>query len=94
VQRHLFRSVGAHPAEKPAAKGQSLKEQGGELMKEIGTIITAANNGEPYFTEDEKEGARQIIKDTRPDEKGIADLRDFKAFLSDELSKRETRKAA
>jgi hypothetical protein len=51
-------------AEKPAAKGQSLKEQGGDFMKEIGVIITAANNGEPYFTEDEKEGARQIIKDT------------------------------
>jgi nucleoside-triphosphatase THEP1 len=82
--------------EKPAtsAKGQSFKEQGSELMKEIGSIITAVNNGEAYFTEEEKEGARQIIKDTKPDEKGIADLKDFKAFLSEELSKRETKKAA
>jgi hypothetical protein len=72
----------------------TLNEQGNELMKEIGTIITAADNGKPYFTEEEKEGARQIIKQTKPDEKGIADLRDFKAFLSDELVKRESKKAA
>ena len=76
------------------AKGPNLKEQGSDLMKEIGAIITAAKNGEPYFTEDEREGARQIIKTTRPDEKGIADLRDFKVFLSDELAKRESKKAA
>jgi len=76
------------------AKGQSLKEQGNVLMKEIGAIITSANNGTAYFSEDEKEEARQIIKDTKPDEKGISDLRDFKVFLSDELSKRETKKAA
>jgi hypothetical protein len=75
-------------------KGQKLKKQGDELMKEIGTIITTANGDEPYFTEEEKEGARQIIKATKPDEKGIADLMDFKAFLSEELSKRETKKAA
>jgi hypothetical protein len=75
-------------------KGQKLKRQGDELMKEIGTIITTANGDEPYFTEEEKEGARQIIKATKPDEKGIADLMDFKAFLSEELSKRETKKAA
>jgi len=75
-------------------KGQNLKKQGDELMKEIGTIITTANGDEPYFTEEEKEGARQIIKATKPDEKGIADLMDFKAFLSEELSKRETNKAA
>jgi hypothetical protein len=83
--------TGKPPAE---AKVQSLKEQGGELMKEIGKIITASANSKPYFTESEKEEARQIIKETKPDEKGIADLRDFKTFLSDELSKRESKKAA
>jgi hypothetical protein len=81
------------PAKEPA-KGANLKEQGDGIIKEIGAIITAANNGSPYFSEDEKEGARDIIKGTRLDEKGIADLRDFKAFLSEELSKRETKKAA
>jgi len=77
-----------------ATKVMSYKEQGSQLMKEIGVIITAANNGEPFFTEEEKEGARQIIKETKPDEKGISDLREFKTFLSDELAKRESKKAA
>jgi len=72
----------------------SFKEQGSQLMNEIGVIITAANHGEPFFTEEEKEGARQIIKEIKPDEKGISDLREFKTFLSDELAKRETKKAA
>jgi len=77
-----------------AAKALPLKDQGGELMKEIGVIITKANNGKPFFSEEEKEEARQIIKGIKPDEKGIADLKDFKDFLSGELAKRESKKAA
>jgi hypothetical protein len=82
--------------EKPVAtsNGQSLKEHGDGVIKEIGGIITAVNNGIPYFTEDEKEEARQIIKSTKLDDKGLSDLREFKIFLSDELTKRETKKAA
>jgi len=72
----------------------SLKEQGTEVMKEIGAIITASKDGVPYFAEDEKEEARKVIKDTRLDENGITDLKDFKAFLSEELTKRESKKAA
>jgi len=81
---------------KPAAATEvlSLKEQGSRIMKEIGAIITAANKGGPFFTEEEKEGARQIIKEIKPDEKGISDLKEFKTFLSDELAKRESKKAA
>jgi hypothetical protein len=89
------------PAPKPQtgkpsaqAKGQSLKEQGGELMKEIGAIITSAVNGKPYFTEEEKEEARQIIRATKLDEKGLTDLEHFKTFLNDERVKRESKKAA
>jgi hypothetical protein len=83
-------------AGKPAAppKGQSLKEQGDGVIKEIGGIITAAKGGSPYFTDNEKEEARQIIRDTRLDEKGLSDLQEFKIFLSDELAKRESKKAA
>jgi len=73
---------------------QTLKEQGNELMKEIGTIITAVKDGNPYFSEEEKKEARQIIADTKPNEQGISDLKEFKTFLSDELSKRENKKAA
>jgi hypothetical protein len=79
--------------EKPG-KASSLKEQSNGLMREIGAIITSVKEGVPYFTEDEKEEARQIIKGTRLDEKGITDLKDFKVFLSDELAKRESQKAA
>jgi hypothetical protein len=76
------------------AKEPGLKERGDGIIKEIGAIITAAKNGSPYFSEDEKEEARGIIKGTRLDEKGITDLKDFEVFLSGELAKRETKKAA
>jgi len=84
--------------EKPKAENPgnalSLKEQGNELMKEIGAVITDSKGGVPYFTEDEKEEARKIVKETRLDEKGISDLEDFKGFLSEELAKRKSKKAA
>jgi hypothetical protein len=74
--------------------GSTLKEQSDTVIKEIANIITAEKDGTAFFNEEEKEEARQIVKGTRLDEKGIADLRDFKVFLSDELSKRETKIAA
>jgi len=77
-----------------ASKEKPIKEQGDEVIKEIGAIITAANNGVPYFSEEEKEGARQIIRDTKLDENGIFELKEFKAFIAEELSKRESKKAA
>jgi nucleoside-triphosphatase THEP1 len=82
----------ANPAASSSKK--PIKEQGDEIIKEIGKIITAGNNGTPYFSEEEKEGARQIIRDTKLDENGISDLDEFKAFLAEELSKRESKKAA
>jgi hypothetical protein len=90
-------ATGTKPnSEQPAtAGGNTLKEQGDEVIQEIGKIITAATGkGDPYFTEDEKEEARQIIRETRLDEKGLSDLREFKIFLSEELAKRESQKAA
>ena len=90
-------SAGTKPKPEKASSPQkkNLKQEGDELIKEIGQVITAeSGEGLSFFTEDEKEEARQIIKGTRLDEKGITDLRDFKVFLSDELSKRESGKAA
>jgi hypothetical protein len=50
-------------------RGNTLKEQGDTVMREIGKIITtAAREGAPYFTGDEKEEARQIIRETRLDD--------------------------
>jgi nucleoside-triphosphatase THEP1 len=83
--------------EKPAGvpPETDFKDQGDGVIQEIGKIITsAAKDGGGYFSEDEKEEARQIIRQTRLDERGIADLREFKIFLSDELTKREAKTAA
>jgi hypothetical protein len=82
------------PANSPASGEQSLKERGEGLIREIGNIITAASGKSACFTEDEKEEARQIIRETRLDARGIQDLEDFKTFLAGELAKRENRKAA
>ena len=76
------------------SNGSNLKEQGDGVIKEIGEIFAASKEGKSYFSEEEKEEARQIIRDTRLDEKGISDLNDFKIFLSDELAKRDSKKAA
>jgi len=75
-------------------KQPTLQEQGKALMNEIGAIITAVKDGKPYFSEEEKEEARKVIRETKPDQEGITNLKDFKEFLSDELIKRETKKAA
>ena len=72
----------------------TLKEQSVIVINEIGTIITAVKDGNPYFTEEEVEDARQIIREIKLDEKGISDLFDLKALYSDELAKRESMKAA
>ena len=72
----------------------SLKERGDKVIGEIGEIFKIAKNGTEYFSEDEKEEARKIIRETKLDEQGISDLEDLKAILSDELDKRGARKAA
>ena len=76
-------------ATKPA-----LKEQSGKIISEIGNIFNDSKNGAAYFTEEEKEEARQIIRDTKLDEKGVSDLKELKQLLSGELAKRESKKAA
>jgi hypothetical protein len=73
----------------------SLKEQGDQIIKEIGSVITsAAPNGQPYFTENEKEEIRQIIKTTKLVESGIQELRSLKDFLSEEQAKRASKDRA
>jgi len=64
------------------------------LITEISTIITAEKAGASFFTEDEKEQARQLIKATGFTAKGNQELQDLKGFLADELTKRESKKAA
>jgi hypothetical protein len=68
----------------------ALKERGKKIVEEIGGIITAVSaSGKSYFTEGEKEEAREIIRTAPLDETGIGELEEFKAFLEDERKKRE-----
>ncbi|MDR0451296.1 MAG: ATP-binding protein [Treponema sp.] len=68
-----------------------LKEQGNQIIKEIGAIITAEAGTGACFSEEEKEGARQLVKSVRLDEAGIKELNDFKDFLTEELAKRRAK---
>ena len=82
--------------QKPTAKKDTtsnnndiaLKEKSSTLIKEIGNIVTANENGQGYFSESEKEEARKIIKTINLNEKGMEDLVTLKEFLGDELNKR------
>jgi hypothetical protein len=80
-------------AAKPIKDSNTLKEKSNAVIKEIGDIVTASENGQEYFNEDERDEARQIIKNIKLNENGIKELLTLKEFLSDELAKR-SRKAA
>lgn len=83
------------PQPQPTGRDTNLKAEGDAVINEIGTVITATReNGAAYFSEEEKNDARQIIKSTKLDERGMSDLRSFKVFLAEELEKRKLPKAA
>jgi hypothetical protein len=65
-----------------------LKEQSTALIKEIGDIVTAVENGQEYFSEDERNEARTLIRSFKMSEDGINELKTLKEFLGDELDKR------
>jgi hypothetical protein len=84
-------TTGDVPPKQPAAKDE-LKARGRQIVQEIGEIITAATSkGNSYFTEEEKDGAREIIKTTKLNKDGVQDLQDFKTFIVDELTKRKAK---
>jgi hypothetical protein len=92
------------PVSKPVVKQPAntsvptpFTTMGKVLIQEIATVITAlAPNGQPYFSEDEREEGRQLISSVSHDDKGITDLRELKDFLSNLLAERKagTKKAA
>jgi len=77
----------------PTKGALSLKEQSVAIIKEIGDIVTSVENGQEYFSEDERNDTRQLIQSTRLNEEGIKELLALKECLADELAKR-SRKAA
>ena len=89
------------PVTKPPVKSTSaantvdasLKERSTAVIKEIGDIVTASENGKGYFSEEERDDARVLIKDLKMNEEGMRELLTFRDFLSDELAKR-SKKAA
>ena len=94
VQNHIVSNQKVK--ENPAPTGgktenKATKEQLSQVVKEIGDLITTVKDGRSCFSEEEKEQARQIIKTTSQDETGAQELRDFKSFIADELSKRQVK---
>jgi hypothetical protein len=69
-----------------------IRAEGDAVIKEIGGIITGkTESGTSYFTEEEKNEARQIIRETRLDAEGVDGLRNFKSFLAEELENRKNK---
>jgi len=83
----------AKTAAAPTKRDASLKEQSAVIIKEIGDIVTSVENGQEYFTEEERNDARQVIQSTKLNEEGIKELLALKEFLVEELAKR-SKKAA
>jgi len=81
----------ANPAE---TKTPILEKEGEEVVNGIASIITTMKDGVPFFSETEKEEARQIIRVARMNDNGVAQLRNFQEFLSEQLNKRASPKAA
>ncbi|GHV84165.1 hypothetical protein AGMMS50212_15050 [Spirochaetia bacterium] len=82
------------PAKKTDDGLSALKESGKKIISEIGEILAAASEDkEPYFSEAEKEDARQIIKTASLNKEGIAELEELKTLLTGERVKRESVKA-
>lgn len=91
VQKGALRS--AKSATAPAKGEASLKEQSAVIIKEIGDIVTSVENGQEYFSEEERNDARQLIQSTKLNEEGIKELLALKEFLADERAKRSTKAA-
>jgi hypothetical protein len=79
----------------PQANNTEDNKVGEAVIQEIANVITAKGDDDiPYFSEDEKEEARQLISTVTADDNGIKELRDFKDFLSELLvSRRNPAKA-
>jgi hypothetical protein len=80
------------PAQTPPASTTTkanVNKAGEAVIQEIANVITAKGDDDiPFFSEDEKEEARQLISSVSTDDKGVAELRDFRDFLSGLLDKR------
>jgi hypothetical protein len=78
----------AKPIAPPNAADASIKEKSTAVIKEIGDIVTASKDGTEYFSEDERNEARQLIQGTKMNEGGMKELLTLKEFLAEELDKR------
>ncbi|GHU97948.1 hypothetical protein FACS189483_05240 [Spirochaetia bacterium] len=76
----------------PAATTQNTEtaSEGDTVLLEIADVIgTVAADGKPYFTEEEKEEARQLVRGVKKDKNGVKELRDFKDLLTTLLTDRK-----
>ena len=77
----------------PTKGDASLKERSVAIIKEIGDIVTAVENGQEHFTEEERGEIRQLIQSIKMTEDGLKELQTMKEYCVDELGKR-SKKAA
>jgi hypothetical protein len=82
------------PVNPTETKTPILEKEGEEVVNGIAAIIKTEKDGVPFFSETEKEEARQIIRVARMNDNGVAQLRNFQDFLSEQLHKRASQKAA
>jgi hypothetical protein len=69
------------------------KAAGEVIIKEIGELLnTVSPSEQPYFSEDEKTEARQLVTTVKMDAAGVKELKDFGIFLSNEIDKRKSQK--
>jgi Ni2+-binding GTPase involved in maturation of urease and hydrogenase len=86
VQKNEAKPAKTAPA--PNKGNLTLKERSAAVIKEIGDIVTSVDNGKEWFTEEERNEARQLIQGTKMTEEGVKDLASLKEFLAGELAKR------
>jgi hypothetical protein len=83
----------APPATSVTSKSTGYKEAGETIIREIGELLnTASPSGQPYFSEEEKTEARQLVTNVKMDAAGVKQLKDFGTFLSNEIDKRKSQK--
>ncbi|GHV37256.1 hypothetical protein AGMMS49546_04460 [Spirochaetia bacterium] len=76
----------------PAATAQNAEcaVEGDAVLQEIADVFnTVAADGKPYFTEEEKEEARQLVRGVKKDKNGVKELQEFKNLLTELLADRK-----
>jgi hypothetical protein len=79
----------------PPVQASDPKTKGRTVVDAIGAILkTVSESGEGYFNPQEIEEARQLVNSSPAVEAGLKQLKEFKAFLADEIVRRKGQQEA